>query len=306
MILLEYKDLPPHRREAWKKALVAYNDARNNPSLDKLIHLAECYYEAFYDEVALDTAPYPKYVLTTLVTISWEAWRVKPESFIEGTTLGLSGDTIHGVPPPFLNRRLIRPWEELTAFIRGANPDELSEEAKALGQLFVIYHMIEGFLRPTWIMATFYIRLLVGEELSIHDCLFNRWNRLVTHSEAYKRLDKAVVFLKDRTDYSILEMGIRELLCSTSGSKLHDDDLDVDFISLRNEIAHHDFTLKEETVVLGGVDYANKGQKGRQDYLPPNYMWMNLDNWTKLVAMLAAWEDTLQLLLELPTPFKVN
>lgn len=227
-------------------------------------------------------------VLRSLVEVSWVAWSRNRKIAQRGLRIGLRGVRAHGIPP-FLNLSTARPHIELAVFHERVGELALSEDAAALGNLLLAFHMVEGFVRPGMAMTTFLLHTAAKESPDIETVVMKKGGKgLKEYAVVRKDLLEALSIAR-RSGLGLRHLKALEKLMQSedgpTGTKI------LDLRAVRNAIGHHDFTILDGAVLLRWAGNARDGKPGKTDRLSAWRLEETMLSLRGLVFVFWVWES---------------
>ena len=282
-------------KEDLEKSIGLMLEARRRSTLKRWIALADCYYDMSFegeDEEEDAEEDLGRNILHALVELSWWGWKRDADLCLAGLRIGQEGNDTNGIPP-FLNIRIGFAHMELAVMFDQVGNLALSEDGQALGLLLLAFHMTEAFVRPGMVMATFLLRVLTGEKVTIGEVLREKGGRGRIKSYSAVR-NKFVKAIKDAK----MELGSLGYLNVLDGFMAPDrkargdvSKVDLNLLAVRDAIAHHDFDIYEGEVRLRWVYHARGGRPGHKDTMSVEELDENLRYLRGLVIVFFAWEN---------------
>ena len=230
-------------REVLEKSIRLMLLARNRPTLKRWMALANYYYEmSFLEEIEEEEEDFGLEILHALVELSWWGWKRDAEMCLAGLRVGQEGDGSNGIPP-FLNIRIGFAHLELAVMFDQVGNLTLSEDGQALGLLLLAFHTTEAFIRPGMVMATFLLRILAGEEVTIEEVL--REKKGHGRIKSYSNVRNEFIMAIRQAKRELGSMGYLNVLdrfmTSNKNPQSETSRVDLDLRAVRDAIAHHDF-----------------------------------------------------------------
>jgi hypothetical protein len=231
-------------------------------------------------------------LLHALVEVSWEAWKKDPNRCRKGLLVGLGDHEGKGIPP-FLNRNLSRSHVELVLLHERVGPLCLSTNAYSLGNLLLTFHILEAFIRPGTVMATFLMDVTAGKKVKVEKVLKRGW-KIASFYWIKEKLEIAINNLRENgMDFEFLKV-FDEFLESVKDEDVGDlDDGEIErrvaLEGIRNAIAHHDFDIIDGTAKLNWMWHAKNTKQGLIDKVEPEDLQSNLNKLRGCVTTYAAW-----------------
>jgi len=284
--------VPLPDKETLEKSFGLWLDARRNPSLETWTSLAD---ETFVQTFGEDEGSEPEdhggdlqELLHALVEVSWEAWNIDCDRMREAMKVGLFGDESGGTPP-FLSPRMGYAHIELGVLQSQVGELMLSDDARALGDLLLIFNLSEGFIRPGMAMATFLLHIMTGNattveaELRMDDGRGGVWY--------YRRTRERFI---DAITSSLAENGHNEyLLVLDRWMNREVDGTIMNLSDLRNAVGHQDFSIEDGTTKLNWTWHAKSGDPGKVDILTLEQLEEGLGGLRSLAMTFIVWEGVM-------------
>ena len=143
------------------------------------------------------------------------------------------------------------------------------------------------------VMATFLLRILAGEDVTIGEVLREKGGRgrIKSYMDVRNKFVKAIKDAKgDLGSLGYLNV-LDGFMTPDRKARANASGVDLDLIAVRNAIAHHDFDIYDGQVRLRWVFHARNGRPGEKDTMTVDELDENLKNLGGLVVAFFAWEN---------------